>query len=253
MSRTDESTEATKEAREEIVTIANIHPLTVDEVYELGLFKNRKTAASWLSTNISNGWLQKVGEVKWPDRSKGRRKTVVCNGWWPKSDNLRHEMIATKVWMTYRWEGAVRYDPTDPIRSDMKWPDLDGKMGRLEIFCCTQGKKQWASRLEKYEGNEDYPLIVVAPKRGNSERELQKLLSWSRSFTQAAFTTWDRIDADAGGNIWVDCQGNVIDDSGQNSTEHSDDSSETSLETASATEVAYQADDREAGNASFQL
>lgn len=91
-----------------------------------------------------------------------------------------------------------------PVKCGKAEPDGMFQGDAVELdFSGKENKKQWQGKLAKYPREETWILVVAM-----SEARMQRLRAWSESLKDwMVFSTFDRLRA--GGQAWVDCQGNV--------------------------------------------
>jgi hypothetical protein len=132
----------------------------------------------------------------------GRPENVFCNGWKPKYDQLRHELLLTDF--------LLGYPEADPLRG---WavnrrlrPDAEMTLGDyfyyVELDTGEQTHAQVRRRQARYAGVEDYVLYVtLSPKRLDGLRRN----AHDAVKSIALFTTLADAQRDPHGEIWIDC------------------------------------------------
>ena len=126
-----------------------------------------------------------------------------CNGWKPKRDQLRHEILTTDFLLGYPTAEIVRGWDVDPhIRPDATM-QLDGITYHIETDTGSESFRRIEKRQKVYSHVNDFVLYVAL-----SERRLQGLIRHSQQIQRIAlFTTLERAIADPRGEIWQDCDG----------------------------------------------
>ncbi|MCA9075848.1 MAG: hypothetical protein KDA93_12495 [Planctomycetaceae bacterium] len=126
-----------------------------------------------------------------------------CNGWKPKRDQLRHEILTTDFLLGYPSADVVRGWDVDPhIRPDATM-QLDGITYHIETDTGSESFRRIRKRQKVYAHVDDFVLYVTL-----SERRLQGLMQHSQQIQRIAlFTTLERAISDPRGKIWQDCHG----------------------------------------------
>lgn len=155
--------------------------------------------------------LRVVGEVMLGD--SGRPRKVFCNGWWPKLDNLAHE-----VWVTYCvfpyldqcTEVRRGYKTDRRIRADAEL-EMDGRMYSMELdsehmdYEYRKLERRWVryGEINAAKGMLGYVLVVTS-----SDEHMNRTIDHSEAVGDVAlFTTIDRVISDPFGMIWRDVGG----------------------------------------------
>lgn len=148
------------------------------------------------------GLLRLVGQIVTGDA--GRPENIYCNGWKPKYDQLRHELLLTDFLLLYPEADTLRgWAVNRRIR-----PDAELTMGDyfyfVELDTGEQSYAQVRRRQARYAGVEDFLLYVTSSRsrleglRRNAHQEVRKI---------ALFTTLVDVQADPHGTVWTDCLG----------------------------------------------
>lgn len=164
-----------------------------------GLFPNEKACYRRLDTLRERGLLRLIGEVMIGDT--GRPEKVFCNGWKPKQDHLRHEVLLTDFLLLYPEAEVVRGWSVDKrVRPDAEMT-LFGRRFFVELDTGEQSYAQVQRRQRQaYADVQDFLLYVTM-----SERRLEGLLTHADQVKGIAlFTTLDKAKSDPRGPIWVD-------------------------------------------------
>lgn len=117
----------------------------------------------------------------------GRPEIVYC-GWFPKQDQLYHEVMITEFRLLFldaefRRNVQVKQTCADGVLI------RDGRTCNVEIDMGTMPKKQMKSKFLRYREATDF-LLVVCP----TEKRLQQVMLWSEHVRDIAlFTTFDRL------------------------------------------------------------
>jgi hypothetical protein len=134
----------------------------------------------------------------------GRPENVFCNGWKPKYDQLRHELLLTDFLLGYPEGDTLRgWAVSRRLR-----PDAEMTLGEyfyyVELDTCEQSYAQVRRRQARYAGVEDYLLYVTT-----SQKRLEGLRRHAHEAVKkiALFTTLDEAQRDPHGAIWIDCLG----------------------------------------------
>lgn len=196
--------------RPDILAFAWIHVLSIALIFAIGDFPTQEAAAAWAAKHRRRGWLKYVGSAK--NDAGGRPVDCFCNGWVPKFDNLRHELIATRACVAHPGATFRRgYDVHGTYRPDfeMRYRDTLGEDQLFygEIDCGTMKQEKVRARWRKYRGCTDTLLAIAAsnPARGiASEARMGQLMRWSADIASTAlFTTMERLqDAGPFGRVW---------------------------------------------------
>lgn len=176
--------------RQGLIDLAWDNPINLDTVFENGDFPTRKAAAVWLNRQEESGDLKSVGLMK---DAQGRKvMKVFCNGWNPKDDNLRHEVVGTQIRLLFQDFRFIRgYRVTDCL-CDMLMTDGDHTY-EIEIDCGTMKQRQVRWRWKKHKCQRDI-LVITSPKSADAESRLNRLVDWSDELGERAFfTTLDRL------------------------------------------------------------
>jgi hypothetical protein len=146
--------------------------------------------------------LRLVGTVVVGDA--GRPEHIFCNGWKPKYDQLRHELLLTDFLLGYPEGDVLRgWAVNRRLRPDAELT-LDGYFYFVELDTGEESLAQVRRRQARYLGTEDYVLFVTL-----SPRRLEHLRQRAHEAVKgiALFTTLDEALREPRGEIWIDCQG----------------------------------------------
>lgn len=176
-------------SRKELIELAYDNPINIDIAEEYGDFPSRAATTEWIRRQEVSGTLRCVGMMR---DALGRLKLkVYCNGWEPKHDNLRHEVIGTRIRLLYPQFQFLRgYNLTECL-ADMVMTDMTHTY-EIEIDCGTMKQKQVRWRWKRHKCAHD-KLVITAPKDSKPEDRLRRLLSWSDELENAYFTTLERL------------------------------------------------------------
>ncbi len=139
-------------------------------------------------------------------KDAGRPQDVYCNGWRPKPDMLRHEVLLTDFLLLYGTARVRRgYDVDESIRPDAElW--LSGRKFNVELDTGELSHRQVEERWSLYRNVKEYLLVVTC-----SQARLEGLLQCAEPVSGIAmFTTLDAAKDSPHGEIWVDCFGNRV-------------------------------------------
>jgi hypothetical protein len=134
----------------------------------------------------------------------GRPEHIFCNGWKPKYDQLRHELLLTDVLLSYPEADTLRgWAVNRRLRPDAEMT-LDGYFYFVELDTGEQSYAQVRRRQARYSGIQDFVLYVTL-----SQKRLEGLVRHAHEAVKkiALFTTLDQVLATPHGEIWVDCFG----------------------------------------------
>ena len=134
-------------------------------------------------------------------KKTGHPETVYCNGWKPKSDHLRHELLLTDFLLCYPEFAVVRgWLVNQRIRPDAEMRNGETKLN-VELDTGKQTYRMVQRRQkEAYADEQDLLLYVTL-----TERRMAGLIQHSEAVKDIAlFTTLERVQADPDGEIWVD-------------------------------------------------
>jgi hypothetical protein len=134
----------------------------------------------------------------------GRPERVYCNGWKPKCDQLRHELLLTDFLLLYPEADTLRgWAVNRRLRPDAEMT-LAGYFYRIELDTGEQTFAQVRRRQARYAGIEDYLLYVTL-----TEKRLEGLRRHAHEAVKriAMFTTLAGAQRDPHGEIWIDCLG----------------------------------------------
>ncbi|MFN0018078.1 MAG: hypothetical protein ACKVP0_07460 [Pirellulaceae bacterium] len=177
--------------RERLLQLAEDNPIDLDIIEKHGNFPTRKAAQVWASRQTNAGRLKHVGTMK-----NGQGKKVVnvfCNGWTPKDDNLRHEVVGTRMRLLFPAFNVERGYGL-PFQTDLVLKNA-GRVFYVEIDCGTMKRPRVHARWREYLKCQNDLLIVAAPIR-NSEGRMHTLMEWSQSVGRIAhFTTIERLES----------------------------------------------------------
>ena len=134
----------------------------------------------------------------------GRPENVYCNGWKPKYDQLRHELLLTDFLLSYPESTTLRgWAVTRRLRPDAEMT-LGGYFYYVELDTGEESYAQVRRRQARYAGVGDYVLYVTL-----STRRLDGLRRHAHEAVKpiALFTTLADAQRDPHGPIWIDCLG----------------------------------------------
>jgi hypothetical protein len=134
----------------------------------------------------------------------GRPERVFCNGWRPKYDQLRHELLLTDFLLCYGEADTLRGWAVDRrLRPDAEMT-LDGYFYNVELDTGEQTHAQVRRRQAAYAGTDNFLLYVTT-----STKRLDGLRKNVHDAVKriALFTTLDQAIANPRGDIWVDSEG----------------------------------------------
>ena len=200
--------------KEHVIAFAKNHPLTIEQIKQLAGFTTRNQAAVWTAQMRKQDRLTYVGSLK---NGIGRPLDVLCNGWQPKLDNLRHEIKGTAFCIAYYF-ALLAFGITPLFRRGYYVgefrPDIEMVIGDttylIEIDCGTMTKPQVKRRWQKYKKCEDTILIVAVsnPLRAiDSNERIQELIRWSPDlYEKAVFTTLEHLVSDPLGAVYWDAE-----------------------------------------------
>lgn len=132
---------------------------------------------------------------------------VICNGWKPKSDQLRHEVLLTDFLRCYPEAEVVRGPFVDNrIRPDAELTFSDGRAFYVELDTGLQSHTAVLRRQrEAYRDVQQMVLYVTL-----SRRRLSGLVAHAQLVKDiAVFTCLEDAVRDPFGPIWVDAQGHT--------------------------------------------
>ena len=170
--------------------IVKDNPINLDIIEDIGKFSTRKAAGAWTARLVASGNLTEVGTMK--DANGRKVIPVYCNGWKPKDDNLRHEIIGTWVRLLYPVFHFRRGPKINDCLPDMVMTDGEHTY-EFEVDCDTMPMKKVKYRWKAHKCEHDI-LVVTAPEHGDPEARLKQLLDWSEDLGERGFfTTFDRL------------------------------------------------------------
>jgi hypothetical protein len=137
-------------------------------------------------------------------RDEGRPLVVYCNGWRPKEDHMRHEVLLTDFLLRYPQASVRRgYDVDQPIRADAEMV-LNSRRYFVELDTGEMTHRQVRQRWSVYRDVTDFLLVVTS-----SESRLEGLRRNAEAVAGIAlFTTLTAAMESPLGEIWIDCAGN---------------------------------------------
>lgn len=135
----------------------------------------------------------------------GRPERVYCNGWKPKPDQLRHELLLTDFLLCYPEADVLRgWLVNKRIRPDAEMM-LQGRLFYVELDTGHQSYSQVRRRQRVYAGVEELLLYVTL-----KQSRKAGLIRASKSVSSIAlFTTLAQVQTDPCGAIWESCSGRV--------------------------------------------
>lgn len=131
---------------------------------------------------------------------------AICNGWRPKSDQLRHEALLTDFLLCYPEAELVRGPFVDSrIRPDAELTFPDGRFFYVEFDTGLQSHSAVLRRQrDAYRDVQQMVLYVTT-----SQRRLSGLVAHAELVKDiAVFTCLEDVLRDPQGEIWIDAQGN---------------------------------------------
>jgi hypothetical protein len=134
----------------------------------------------------------------------GRPENVYCNGWKPKYDQLRHELLLTDFLLGYPEVDTLRgWAVNRRLRPDAEMT-LGDYFYYVELDTGEQSYAQVRRRQARYAGVEDYVLYVTT-----TGKRLDGLRRQAHEAVKriALFTTLADAQREPHGEIWTDCLG----------------------------------------------
>lgn len=185
MQHPEESPEVRHGVRQYLLELAHDNPIDIDVAMTLNAFPTRNAGNVWFQRQESAGNLRCVGFRK---DAQGRKVIkVFCNGWQPKDDNLRHEVLATMVrilYPAYRFERGYKLNDCFP---DSVMTDGEHTF-EIEIDCGTMKRLAVQRRARRHKCHNEV-LFVVAPKIGDPDERLKRVMEWSEGLGERGFFT----------------------------------------------------------------
>lgn len=168
-------------------------------------FPSKQTAYRRIKRLEEMKLLRKVGETMVQDT--GRQEKVYCNGWKPKSDQLRHEVLLTDFLLLYGDAETVRGWHVDrTLRPDAEMR-LHGLLYYVELDTGHMSLSQIRKRQEAYRGASNLVLYVTL----GTQVRLRNLMRTSERIEQIGlFTTFSQAMNDPCGRIWQNRQGEQL-------------------------------------------
>ena len=188
-------------AREErILQLAHVH--VVSRRHLRPYFPSDAAAYKKVRKLVEQRKLRKIGTVMLQD--VGRAEDVFCNGWKPRMNHLRHELLLSDFLLAYPSADVVRGWRVDKrIRPDAEMT-LEGNRFNVELDTGTEDYRQVKHRQRAYRGVTDFLLYVTT-----SERRRDGLVRHSEAVRNIAlFATLEDVLAEPHGEVWRDCFGN---------------------------------------------
>jgi hypothetical protein len=134
----------------------------------------------------------------------GRPENVYCNGWKPKCDQLRHELLLTDFLLEYPAADTLRgWAVNRRLRPDAEMT-LGDYFYYVELDTGEESYAQVCRRQARFVGVEDYLLYVTM-----TAKRLEGLRRHAHDAVKhiAMFTTLADAQRDPHGPIWIDCHG----------------------------------------------
>ena len=133
----------------------------------------------------------------------GRPEVVYCNGWKPKADQLRHELLLTDFLLCYPETDVLRgWLVNRRIRPDAEMTK-DGRLFYVEFDTGHESYAQVRRRQKVYAGVQDILLYVTMTKT-----RMAGLIRNSDSVKSIAlFTTLEQVMSNPTGDVWKSCGG----------------------------------------------
>lgn len=187
---------------EKVLDLAERHVFIIAHVVRVVC--SRATAYRTVKRLWKERRLRSVGSVILT--ATGPAVRAFCNGWKPKRDQLRHEILTTDFLLSYPTAEFVRGWDVDPkIRPDATMT-LDGITYHIETDTGSESFRRIEKRQQVYAGVDDFVLYVTL-----SDRRMDGLMRHSEKIDRIAlFTTLQQAIADPRGDIWQDYSGNVV-------------------------------------------
>jgi hypothetical protein len=171
-----------------------VHDNPIDSVIakDVGRFTTNKASGAWIARQEAAGKLKCVGTTT--NRLGRKVNRVFCNGWIPKDDNLRHELIGTRLRLLYDEYEFDRGHRVGNCFADLVMRN-GGRRFEMEVDCnSTKSRIKICGRVEKHNDCDCDILFVVSDPRGNCERRLRQLMDWLRDARENVFfTTLSRL------------------------------------------------------------
>lgn len=168
----------------------------------LGQFPSPQAAYRRVAKLREQGLLRLIATIMLADA--GRPEQIFCNGWRPKYDQLRHELLLTDFLLAYPDADTLRgWAVNRRLRPDAEMT-LDGYFYFVELDTGEQTYAQVRRRQSRYLGTADYVLYVT-----QSDRRLEGLRRHAHDAVKriALFTTLDAVLREPRGQIWIDAHG----------------------------------------------
>lgn len=147
--------------------------------------------------------LRIVGEIMVND--SGRPQKCYCNGWRPKPDQVRHEVLLTDFLFCYPEAHVVRgWLVNKELRPDAEMT-LGGIHFNVELDTGSESHSQVRRRQGVYVSTSDMVLFVTL-----SERRMNGLMKGCLDEVKGMclFGTLDGVRAEPEGEVWMDVDGN---------------------------------------------
>ena len=170
-----------------VITLATEHVACTRHL--LLPFPSKQTGYRRLRILQEQGLIRKVGEVMLQDA--GRPESIFCNGWKPKYDQLRHEVMLTDFLLLYAEASNVRGWYVDStIRPDAEMT-LGDQCYFVELDSGHMSLSQITRRQRVYRDTQNLVLYVTLL----SDRRVEGLRKASKAIANIAlFTTLESDD-----------------------------------------------------------
>lgn len=200
--------------RESIIRLNYQNPMDVEHIQRYGGFASYHDAAVWTSEMRQQGVMRYV--CSW-NTGRGRPRDVLCGGWTPKQDNVRHELKATDVCLAFWW--ALRQIGLTPtfkrgyhvgeFRPDIEMT-VCGVTYLIEIDCGTMTRPQIQRRWRRYRKfDPDTGVVIIVAvsnqRKGiDSKERIMDLMEWSKDIHSVAlYTTHELLcESPLGLSLW---------------------------------------------------
>ena len=184
----------------EILKRVRQHPCCPRHFFDL--FGSQQAVYRRLARLVELKQLRLIGEIMVGD--SGRPQKVYCNGWKPKPDQIRHEVLLTDFLFCYPSSYITRgWLVNKDLRPDAEMT-LGGIRFNVELDTGTESHSQVRRRQQVYVGSTEFVLFVTL-----SARRLRGLTSKCLTAVKdiCLFTTLDQVKTDPAGSIWIDSNG----------------------------------------------
>jgi hypothetical protein len=141
-------------------------------------------------------------------KEEGRPQDVYCNGWRPKEDNLKHEVMLTEFLLPFMPAAEIVRGPycDRKILADAELTFGDHKF-YIEMDTGTVDHKRQQKRWAKcYSHVGDYLLVVTS----STTRMKNLIRNAAAVHSIALFTTFAQACEHPFGEIWTDCHDQTV-------------------------------------------